>query len=143
MNNVEVNIHLFRGNHYAIQDRHDALNIYIEKEAIDLFQLNIDLHVRPLFCDHLIDGKTKPKAEHCSQRHEKITIYNKIRERFQFKVYAHLQLLNIVIDSMDSVLPLGSKCLSERRPCCILNNPEAEASLYKADVTDYDSSAND
>lgn len=37
MNNVEVNIHLFKGNHYAIQNRHDAFNIYIEKEAIDLF----------------------------------------------------------------------------------------------------------
>ena len=60
MNNVEVHLHLFKGNHYAIQNRHDAYNIYYEKEAIDMFQLNIDLHIRPLFCDHLIDGKIKP-----------------------------------------------------------------------------------
>lgn len=99
--------------------------------------------MRPLFCDHLIDGKTKPKDELCSQKDETVTIYNKLRERFQFHVYAHLQLMNIVIDSMDSILPLGSKCLSEKRPCCVLNNPESEASQYKADVTDFDPSAAD
>lgn len=48
--NIAVTIHLFKGPHYIVENRHDALNIYIEKEAIDLHALNLGIHIKPLSC---------------------------------------------------------------------------------------------
>lgn len=44
-----------------------------------------------------------------------MTVYNKIRERLDIKVFEKTRIENIVFDSIDSILPFGTKCLSERR----------------------------
>lgn len=79
--NVEVTIHLFKGAHYAVENRFDALNIFMEKEAMDTHALNLVITIKPLRC-----GFTKERVEiendHCVIDDSTVTIYNKIRERF-------------------------------------------------------------
>jgi len=36
-------------------------------------------------------------------------------------VLAQLKMENIEIDSLDSILPFGTPCLSEYAPCCLLD----------------------
>ena len=50
------------------------------------------------------------------------------------EVFAKVTLKDIVIDSLDSILPLGSPCLSEYRQCCVIQG----TSTYPAEhgVTD-------
>lgn len=81
-NKVEVTIHLFAGDHFVVEDRRDAINIYYEKEAIDVFQLNLALNIKPLSCSH--DPETESDldiASICTDT-DTVTFYNKIRERF-------------------------------------------------------------
>lgn len=116
--NAAVIIHLFKGDHYAVENRFDALNIYIERDAVDLHALNVDVHIKPLSCSHKPASAASVDASLCAAEDETVTIYNKIRERFRMEVFAKLKLERVVIDSLDSVLPFGSPCLSEYRPCC-------------------------
>ena len=53
-----------------------------------------------------------------------MNIYNKIRERLVFEVFSGLKLERISIDSIDSVLPLNTPCLSEYRRCCKVENSD-------------------
>jgi hypothetical protein len=59
-----------------------------------------------------------------------------MRDRFQLSVFAKLKIDNVIIDSLDSILPFGSSCLSEYRPCCKIDG----GSLHEHGVTDYDPS---
>ena len=114
---VEVNIHMLKGDHYIVENRYDALNIYIPKFAADdLFSLNLDLTIKPLSCGHKVFGTQKVDPSICvSDKKEQVTVYNKIRERLDIKVFEKTRIENIVFDSVDSILPFGTKCLSERR----------------------------
>lgn len=108
---------MFKGDHYIVENRYDALNIYIAKFAADdLFSLNLDLTIKPLSCEHKVFGTQKVDPSFCiSDKKEQVTVYNKIRERFDIKVFEKTRIENIVLDSIDSILPFGTKCLSERR----------------------------
>ena len=118
MPNVEITIHLFKGTHYAVENRFDALNIYLEKAALDNHALNIEITVKPLLCGRTREGDLID-SDHCfNNQNEKVIIYNKIRERFLMPVYVKLHLERVIIDSIDSILPFGTPCLSEHRPCC-------------------------
>jgi hypothetical protein len=144
-NLITVEIFLYKGDHYLLENRFDALNIYHKKLMKDDFSLNQNLIIRPLDCDGETyaytpgcycynDTKTNllnctnitsssscmvpVNQTICTQPTEKVTVYNKIRERLNFKVFAFLKLERIVIDSIDSILPQGTSCLSERRRCC-------------------------
>lgn len=48
------------------------------------------------------------------------------------EVFAKVTLKDIVIDSLDSILPLQSPCLSEYRQCCVIEG----TSVDDAGVTD-------
>lgn len=133
--NVRVTVHLFKGAHYAVENRFDALNIYVEKEAIDAHALNRDIHIKPLSCGKTKEG-TAIAASVCAAEDEQVVIYNKMRERFAIEVHAKLKMERVVIDSLDSILPFGTPCLSEYRPCCKIEG----ATLHDPGVTDYDTS---
>ena len=49
-------------------------------------------------------------------------------------VYAKLKVERVVIDSLDSILPFGTPCLSEYKPCCKIEG----ASLHQPGVKDVD-----
>jgi hypothetical protein len=49
---VDITIHLFSGDHFVIENRRDALNIYQERENVDIYQLNINMIIKPLSCSH-------------------------------------------------------------------------------------------
>jgi len=135
-----VYIYLYKGDHFALENRFDALNIYAEQQAIELFPLNLQVYIKPLSCNHIPPGQIVPsnpaaRAEHtlgklapgiCAEPNTKVTIYNKRRERFAFEVYGRLYLERIEIDSVDSILPFGTPCLSERRRCCQVENATIE-----------------
>lgn len=57
-NTVSIRIHLFAGDHFVIRNRFDALNIYQEREAVDPFQQNIKMEIKPLSCSHSPDSST-------------------------------------------------------------------------------------
>jgi len=71
----------------------------------------------PLSCEHKLDltdvedqGRIEYMEalfkENCeSDKNKKVHIYNKIRERFHFDVKKKIHLRNIVIDSLDSIIP--------------------------------------
>lgn len=49
---------MFKGDHYIVENRYDALNIYATKYAADdEFSLNLDLTIKPLSCEHKVYGK--------------------------------------------------------------------------------------
>jgi len=63
---VEVKIHMLKGDHYIVENRYDALNIYIPKFAADdLFSLNLDLTIKPLSCEHKVFGTQKVDPSIC------------------------------------------------------------------------------
>jgi len=78
INPVNVTIHLFAGDHFVVENRLDAMNIYSPKEATDEFLMNMNLTIKPLSCNHITAYGTSPKPEECGTR---ATIYNKVRER--------------------------------------------------------------
>lgn len=87
---------------------------------MDAHALNIEIIVKPLACGTTRKGELV-SGDHCtSDKTSKVTIYNKIRERFQLPVYVKLRLERVVIDSIDSILPFGTPCLSEPRACCMV-----------------------
>ena len=131
---VAVTIHLFRGDHFLVENRFDALNIYTAKEAKDDFSLNLDLTIKPLACDHVLYDGSILDPEHCSDTSgkggkapEPVAVYNKMRERFQMEVLQRLRVENVVFDSVDSVLPFGTPCLSEHRRCCKVTDRTVES----------------
>lgn len=73
-------------------------------------------------------------ASVCAGEDEQVVIYNKRRERFTLPVFAKLQVERVVIDSLDSILPFGSPCLSEYAPCCKIEG----ATLHDPGVKDFD-----
>ena len=75
----------------------------------------MNLTIKPLSCDHVTARGNIPAPEQCGDR---VTIFNKMRERFEIQMQFAMKLENITIDSADSVLPFGSPCLSEYRQCC-------------------------
>jgi hypothetical protein len=102
-NIVKVTINMFAGNHFSLENRFDALNIYLPMNASDIYQMNLDITLKPLLC-------SPSTPSNCGS--DPITIYNKIRERFLLDIYSKLTLDRIVVDSADSILPFGSLCLS-------------------------------
>jgi hypothetical protein len=40
----------------------------------------------------------------CYGQDEKVTIYNKVRQNFQLKVGSGLSLINLIFDSLDSIM---------------------------------------
>mmetsp|Transcript_33860 Transcript_33860/g.52195 ORF Transcript_33860/g.52195 Transcript_33860/m.52195 type:complete len:133 (-) Transcript_33860:27-425(-) len=116
------------------------MNIYYPKTvAVDHFQLNLKVQILPLTCEHLKDeGLAVDEAflDVCSPEAEveQLVIYNKVRERFNFEVYHELTIKGVTFDALDSILPRGTSCLSENRPCCKFE--EGEVSNF--DPTDSD-----
>jgi len=119
---VPVVIHMFRGEHFLIENRADALNLYQNVEAFDDLALNLNLTIRPLYCNHVTSNRTQIDPSICSNKTEKVTIYNKIRDRLNFRVLRAFRLENIKIDAADSILPFGTPCLSEYRRCCMVDD---------------------
>lgn len=137
LKNVQVTIHMFKGDHFVVENRFDAFNIYTEKNAFDMHLLNLELHIQPLLCNHTSRVVKNVDPLLCSQEHEVVTIYNKIRERMQFQVLALFKLVRIKVDAIDSILPFGHPCLSQHKRCCTANN----ATLQDANIKDYDPSS--
>ena len=86
--------------------------------------MNIELTILPLDCHH-VNAETREAVSQdiCTQSEERVTIFNKIRERFVIEVYASLRMIRVNIDAMDSILPGGSACLDEKRRCCEIEEP--------------------
>lgn len=131
---VEITIHLYRGDHFLVENRFDALNIYTAKEAKDDFSLNLDLTIKPLACDHILYDGSVLDLDHCTgtngvvgKKVVPVTVYNKIRERFQMEVLQRLRVENVIFDSVDSILPFGTPCLSEHRRCCMVTGLAVES----------------
>ena len=82
------------------------------------FALNQNLVISPLYCDYELPGGRNASMHCVEDRTQRVRIFNKMRERFELKILASLRLENIVIDSLDSILPRGHPCLSEYRQCC-------------------------
>mmetsp|Transcript_25293 Transcript_25293/g.39115 ORF Transcript_25293/g.39115 Transcript_25293/m.39115 type:complete len:198 (+) Transcript_25293:573-1166(+) len=123
---VEVEVILFAGDHFVLENRHDAMNIYYPKSAApDPSPANLKLTMRPIYCEdagqQALDSSS---SETCveeatiSKGDHPVVIYNKARERFFLEVSASLDIQHIWIDSLDSILPRGSPCLSRQEQCC-------------------------
>ena len=133
-NLVTVEVFLYKGEHFLLENRFDALNIYHKKLTSDDFAVNQNLVVRPLDCWRKTYDLKAVNQSICTQPGEKVTVYNKIRERLNFKVLASLRLERVIIDSLDSILPLGHPCLSERRQCCqVVTDDEGFPEIREAD----------
>ena len=52
----------------------------------------------------------------------KVTIYNKIREKFKFSVPTLMHWINITVDSTDSALPSTDPCRHSKTICCQPND---------------------
>eukprot|EP00347_Sterkiella_histriomuscorum_P011673 403371551 len=75
---------------------------------------------------------------------QKITIFNKRRDKFQLRVGRGLTLENIIIDSLDSVLPIdqdGNGCLKRKENCCEMGSDGFISSNFN-DSQCLDSSGN-
>ena len=80
-----MTIHLFKGDHFLVENRYDALNIYRQFVSVDQYSMNLNLVIKPLYCDFSINSYGKnPPPEICGD--QKVTVYNKIRERLKFEV---------------------------------------------------------
>lgn len=146
-----THIHLFKGDHYILENRFDALNIYYQKESIDNFALNINLHIKPLSCglslmgfrrinpgDPETVGALNPAI--CVKKlDETVRVFNKIRERFFFPVTNMMTLERVVVDAADSILPYGTPCLSKRTQCCVIENDESNTGVK---VRDFSTTSN-
>ena len=115
---AEVTIHLFKGDHYIVENRYDAMNIYYKKEAVDEYVLNIKMEIKSLTCDHLSQQGLQVDRSKCVDEAGPVVLHNKIKERFQIHVYTELTMNNFIIDSLDSILPPGTPCLSQMEQCC-------------------------
>jgi hypothetical protein len=95
------------------------------------------MEIKPISCSHVPDTGAQLDESICTDS-ETVNIYNKIRERLVFEVFTSLKLERISIDSIDSVLPLNTPCLSEYRRCCKVENPD----ITYHGVSDFSTSEN-
>ncbi|CDW91780.1 UNKNOWN [Stylonychia lemnae] len=87
----EVQIKLMKGTHYLFRQHQRR---YMPLKYDDRSQ-NINMTITPMYCNQDIK---------CVAVGQKVTIINKIRERFTLKVGRGLLLQNIIINSLDSVI---------------------------------------
>ena len=102
ISDCNVNIYLLKGDHYVLRNYRQAYR----PTALDTSSQNIKLIMQPYFCS--IDSSHAL----CVEDDTKVTIYNKMRERFNLYVGAGLQLKYIIIDSLDSIVGNYSILLS-------------------------------
>jgi len=86
-----------------------------EPSFTDATSLSTNVIIMPLPCDG-------SNADICVTDGEKVTIYNKVGAGFEFPVWRSLEIKNIIIDWVDSVISLqdstNSGCLSSKEVCC-------------------------
>jgi hypothetical protein len=78
----------------------------------EMYPINLELTIKPLRCSKYNYGPV------CTEEGEQVKVYNKIRENLIFEVFSKLTIEGVVIDSVDSILPRGTPCLSEYTQCC-------------------------
>lgn len=97
--------------HYLLRDRGDSSEIYSPTQYYDPYNLNYEVYINPVGCTPSATCNSSP-----------VTIYNKRREAFILDVAVKLHMRNIIIDSIDSILPSSTSCLGQRRVCCSISN---------------------
>eukprot|EP00347_Sterkiella_histriomuscorum_P009701 403340212 len=121
-----VNIYLLKGDHYVLR----TYRQFYRPLKFDQATQNIKMTIMPFSCS--IDSSDSLCVD--TDAGEKVTIYNKLRERFQLFVGAGLTLQNIIIDSLDSIVDSSGDsipdCLKELGRCC-------EISQGTFDIVDY------
>eukprot|EP00347_Sterkiella_histriomuscorum_P010453 403376225 len=102
-------------NHYLLRTGRDFYQpLFYERDS-----QNLKLIIKP-------DPSTVDEGE-------KITILNKRRDKFQLRVGRGLTLENIIIDSLDSILPIdkdGSGCLQRKEKCCEMGSDGVISSKF-------------
>eukprot|EP00347_Sterkiella_histriomuscorum_P008156 403346168 len=106
----KVTIYLLRGDHYMLNTE----RAYYRPLKQDILSQNIMITIKPLFCNATFQTD-------CITEDYKLTIVNKRKEKFNFLVGQGLTLQNIILDSIDSIIPVEKdvyNCLKVRFRCC-------------------------
>ncbi len=79
----------------------------------------MNLTVRPLYCNSTV-------VTNCFENDVKVKIFNKIRHNFRLKVGRGLTLLNLIIDSLDSIISKLKfanyiSLIDVEEPCMLIN----------------------
>ncbi|CDW88401.1 UNKNOWN [Stylonychia lemnae] len=116
-----VTIYLMNGDHYLLRRYRNSYRPLL----YDSHQQNMVLTIQPLFCS--ISSHAS-----CVTDGDQITIYNKIRERFQLIVSGGLTMKNIIINSLDSIVDYSTSdsCLSGLYSCCLYDSSTEEITAY-------------
>ena len=85
---------MYSGIHYILRDRGDGSQIYYPTQFYDPFNINYEINVNPVGCI---------PSQPCNT--SQVTLLNKRRETLVFDVAVMLNMRNIIIDSLDSILP--------------------------------------
>eukprot|EP00347_Sterkiella_histriomuscorum_P021660 403333207 len=102
-------------NHYLLRTSRDFYQpLFYERDS-----QNLKLIIKP-------DPSTVDEGE-------KITIFNKRRDKFQLRVGRGLTIENIIIDSLDSILPIdkdGNGCLKRKEKCCEMGSDGVISNMH-------------
>ena len=73
---------------------------------------------RPLLCNFVTDGAFDVSSV-CAEDNEKVTLNNKRAQFFQFEVPSKFTMSNVIVNSLDSLLPCKKcSCFAAPYLCC-------------------------